>query len=179
MDPRTLAKQAKLTQVRLKELLHYDPETGVFAWLVSWPQAGIMSGDVAGGISGDASKELNGSGYWRIRVDGVRYRAHRLAWLYMTGDWPHGDIDHENRNRSDNRWINLRPATRVQNGHNRSPSKKNTSGTCGVWERNGRWVAMIRNHGKAVFYGMFYTKEDAVLAIEDARVRLHLFAPSA
>ena len=173
MDARTIAKQAKLTQARLKELLHYDPLTGIFTWLVAFPQVGLAVGDVAGGLSGTIEQPgLNGSGYWRIRVDGLRYRAHRLAVLYMAGKWPEGDVDHRDKDRSNNRWLNIRPATRFQNAQNRSISSNNTSGVNGVWQKGRRWCAQINAGGKRHWLGVFFTKEAALLARKEAEARL-------
>ena len=90
-----------LTAARLRELLQYDPETGVFTRLVKTSN-GIKVGDVAG--TADAR------GYILIRVDGWLHLAHRLAWLHMTCEWPKGMIDHINGVRDDNRWSNLRRA---------------------------------------------------------------------
>ena len=92
----------ELTAARLRKMLHYDPETGVFTRL--W------TGNVTG--CPDAK------GYLRIAADGRSYRAHRLAVLYMTGAWPSEQIDHINQVRTDNRWSNLRPATNGENGAN-------------------------------------------------------------
>src|ERR1700719_1662744 len=91
---------------RLRELLSYDPETGVFRWLVRKRQ-NVKAGDVAG--------SFDGCGYCKISIDRRAYKAHRLAWLYMTGEWPPAEIDHINMNRADNRFANLRLATRHQN----------------------------------------------------------------
>src|SRR5690606_34614864 len=100
-----------LTQQRLKELLYYDPETGIFTRLVGRSGPRARAGDVAGSD--------NGKGYIRIYVDGRPYKAHRLAWFYMHGEWPE-EIDHRNGERADNRLSNLRPVTRQQNNLNQS-----------------------------------------------------------
>lgn len=95
------AKEGPLTQDRLRELLHYDPETGLFIRRVT-----TAARATAGTIAGD----MDSKGYWRLRVDRKRYLAHRLAWFYVHGEWPE-EIDHINCKRTDNRLCNLRPAT--------------------------------------------------------------------
>jgi HNH endonuclease len=101
----------QVTQKRLKELLNYDPETGVFTRL---------SNPLKPTGSSDCTK-----GYLRIAIDRVRYKSHRLAYLYMTGEWPAQVVDHINGIKYDNRWCNLRAATLSENGCNRSVVNKN------------------------------------------------------
>jgi hypothetical protein len=110
-----------LTQQRLHELLHYDPSTGAFTWRVA-PNRRIIAGSVAG------VTETNG--YRRIRIDGRQYGAHRLAWLYMHGEFPPNDIDHINRTRDDNRSTNLRAVTRKENMTNVAPRRRLTEVAC-------------------------------------------------
>ena len=93
---------------RLHDVLHYDPLTGVFRWRVA--RGSRAAGDVAGGISG--------AGYRQIGIDGRYYQASRLAWLYTTGEWPDGEIDHKNGVHDDNRWDNLRDVTHTENNQN-------------------------------------------------------------
>lgn len=102
--------EKQLTVVQLKELLHYNPETGVFTWARSVGQRARI-GRVAG------SKVP--SGYIKISVSKRVYSAHRLAWLYMTGSWPENEIDHVDNNPSNNAFSNLRAATKSQNAQNR------------------------------------------------------------
>jgi hypothetical protein len=135
-----------LTQERLKELLDYDPETGVFTWLASTTNR-ISVGDVAGSV--------DRLGYRRIALDRRDYKAHRLAWLYMTGEWPTSDLDHINCDKDDNRIANLRLATEAQNGANRRKNSNNTSGYKGVSSSRGRWRAEIRVNGRARRLGHF------------------------
>lgn len=145
-----------LTQDRLKELLHYDPKTGVFTWLCD--RGGkAKEGTEAGVLS---------TGYVRIMVDGKRYLAHRLASLYVTGAWPAKMVDHENRERADNVWTNLRPATRKQNRENGGPNKNSTSGFRGVsWdERLGKFRARIFHDGQSIFLGGHDSLIDAAAA---------------
>jgi hypothetical protein len=142
-----------LTQQRLKEVLNYDAESGIFTWAVGRRKA--AKGVVAGGFSD--------RGYLNICVDGVRYRAHRLAWLYMYGVYPK-QIDHLNHVRHDNRLINLRETDSYGNSRNQSKPSHNTSGVVGVSLSNRigrnetRWEVKIC--GK--FLGYFDNFFDAV-----------------
>jgi hypothetical protein len=149
-----------LTQEELKKHLTYCPKTGLFTW--------IKTGK-------PASQNPNKSGYLRVRVAGRLYYAHRLAWLYMTGEWPDGDIDHINERKNDNRMLNLRACSRSENKQNVSLTKSNTSGTKGVgWAaREQKWRARIQHNGKDVHLGYFSTKKDAISAIREARLLLH------
>jgi hypothetical protein len=112
-----------ITQARLKEVLHYSPDTGEFVWLTN-PRNQRKVGKLAGSVTAD--------GYATIGIDGFYYKAHRLAHLYMTGILPTDYIDHINGYRNDNRWDNLRNATRQQNQHNSGKAVNNTSGFKGV-----------------------------------------------
>lgn len=98
---------------------------------------------------------------------------HRLIWLYMTGEWPKGDIDHINGRRDDNRWCNLREVTRKENCRNRKRPKTNTSGCIGVSQRenSGKWRAYINNDkNKRVYIGSFISKEEAIAARKAAEI---------
>lgn len=117
--------------------------------------------------------------YLRFQVRGRYVYAHRIAWCLMTGDWPHGDIDHVNGDGGDNRWLNLRVATRAENSQNvGGPRADNTSGYLGVtWhKRAGKWAATIRANGIRHHLGLFVTREDAAAAYREAKARLHSFA---
>ena len=151
---------AKLTAERLRSLLIYDPATGIFTRRVS--RQGFHAGTQAGVIH-------KASGYVYIGVDRKRYRAHRLAWLYMTGEWP-VEIDHDNTIRSDNRWSNLREATRSQNNANAQRRADNTSGHKGVsWvARVNRWRAYITSHGRQCHLGYFRDYRGAIDARDAA-----------
>ena len=111
----------------------------------------------------------------QIRVDGAGYRAHRLAWLYMTSEWPTDVIDHINGDGTDNRWSNIRAATKGQNQCNRRMSRNNTSGRQGVYYRQhrGSWAAEIWFNDKKQYLGTFATKEEAVAARAAAERQLH------
>mgnify|MGYP000037034139 CR=1 FL=1 len=158
-----------LTQERLKELLHYDPDTGLFTWIKS-TNTSIKINSVAGGKTS--------RGYIQIRADKKLYLAHRLAWLYFYGNFPESFLDHVNEKPSDNRISNLRLATHQENGHNKStPHKNNTSGFLGVtWQKlNKKWLAQIRLNGKRKHLGLFNTPESAHKAYLEAKRELHPF----
>ena len=141
------------TYARLREVLHYDTETGVFTWLKSG--SGRRPDLTAG--------RQHSEGYIHIGIDGRRYYAHRLAWLYMTGAFPKEQIDHKNADRSDNRWSNLREATQFQNNANARRSKRNKSGFKGVsWaKKHKKWTAHISVEGRQINLGLF---DDASVA---------------
>jgi hypothetical protein len=156
-----------LTQERLKELLTYNPETGLFHWLVR-----TSNRTDVGKQAGHCEKRL---GYVLIELDGRLYQAQRLAWLYMHGHWPEFEIDHENGNPSDNRFLNLRAATHSQNLKNVKRPSHNTSGFKGVHlhRQSGRWRARIRANGKYYSLGLHTTKELAHAAYREGAIRLH------
>jgi hypothetical protein len=150
---------------RLRDLLHYDPDTGVFTRLKGW------------GKKSPAGKKLgsiDAAGYVVFSIEGVQDYGHRFAWLYMTGEWPASKIDHENQNRSDNRWSNIRAATQAENLRNRGKNKNNTSGFKGVSiAPHGRWRATIRVSGKQIHLGHYSTKEEAAVAYANGARRHH------
>jgi hypothetical protein len=156
----------ELTQDQLKELLHYDPETGIFRWRFGNGR-NVKPWDIAGGD--------NGLGYIKIRVLKTRISAHRLAWLYITGKLPKHEVDHKDGIRSNNAWGNLREATRKQNMENRYLNKNNTSGFTGVtWNaKQQRWAASIGHNKKLIHLGSFKTAEEAAKVAADKRSELH------
>lgn len=149
-----------LTQERLKQSLTYDPETGLFTRNDS--AGGEAKGSVAGGVLNTA--------YIAIRIDRRDYLAHRLAWLYMTGEWPISYIDHINRVPGDNRWENLRAASQTQQNANMGIRKDNTSGYRGVkWDKKrGKWSANIQVNGKQKHLGAFDDKQTAYASYVNA-----------
>lgn len=151
-----MPSKGTLTQARLKELLHYDPETGRFTRRVS--RGGYAVGSRAG--------TTTGRGYLILCVDRKCYLAHRLAFLYMTGSWPPAEVDHINRDPSDNRWENLRLATRQENSWNIGLRGDNTSGHRGVsWDKeNEKWQARGARDGRRVHLGRFESLEEAAAA---------------
>ena len=158
-----------LTQARLKEVLHYDPETGEFRR----PKRIGSRGRVCGGhLLGHWNETV---GYLEIRIDWVLYLAHRLAWFYMTGEWP-DRVDHENRVKTDNRWTSLRNGTGSFNLQNRKTANSNNkSGYLGVTtdERRGSYSARIMLDGIGKHLGVFDTPEHAHYAYVKAKRELH------
>lgn len=151
-----------LTQARLKELLHYDPETGIFTRKSGF--GGRKKGTEAGTLS---------KGYVNICVDGRGYTAGKLAFLYMTGSLPRSLVDHKDLNRQNNAWENLREATQSQNGWNSPRSKNNTTGFKGVWRKRDKFAAEIMSNRKRVRLGSFATAEEAHAAYCAAANELH------
>lgn len=159
-----MKKTELLTQRRLKEVLNYDAESGVFTWAIGRPKA--AKGEIAGGFSD--------RGYLTIGIDGIKHRAHRLAWLYVHGVYPN-QIDHENHIRHDNRMINLRETDSYGNSRNQSKPSDNTSGVVGVSLSNRigrnetRWEVKIC----AKFLGYFDNFFEAVCKRKSAERQLN------
>lgn len=153
MDSDTI-KQNGMTAERLKELLTYDPVSGVFRWRVGRGRQRASS------IAGTISVRKNGRAYVRINISGKIYSAHRLAFLFMTGVWPPNEVDHARGDGTDNSWANLRLATKAQNQGNRRKSRNNTTGFKSVSVRaNGRFYAYIMVNGKQKHLGYFDSPE--------------------
>lgn len=149
--------KSDLTAERLREVLRYDPETGVFTKRFKegkWP-----TGHVVGSYDAHI-------GYVRMVVDGGYYLAHRLAWLYVHGEWPKEQIDHRNQNGQDNRIANLREATNALNCQNRGVRVDTPHGHKGVYwnKRLNKWVASAQIAGKQKHLGVYSDKEEAVQA---------------
>jgi hypothetical protein len=156
-----------LTADRLKEVVSYDPETGIFTWREGTPINLALRGAVAGGPQ-------TTHGYWRIGVDGRRYPAHRLAWLYVTGNWPQYGIDHIDGNRLNNKFSNLRDATAKTNNQNqRKPRSDNTTGFLGVSAYKDKFFAYIKIGRKVKNLGVFRTAEEAHTAYVAAKREHH------
>jgi hypothetical protein len=147
-----MAGVGMITQDRLKDILSYDALTGKFRW--RFKKRGRRAGSLAGGVRPD--------GYVRINVDGSLQYAHRLAWLWVTGECP-TVIDHINRDPSDNRIANLRAATHSQNLRNQGIGRRNTSGFKGVsyFSARGKWRAYLSVNGKFTSLGLFKTATEA------------------
>jgi len=138
----------KLTSDRLKELLDYDPATGVFIWRARPANSRmekVWNGRHAGKVAGSLRllSKSHKTKYRVIAIDSKPYLGHRLAWLYVYGEWPTHEVDHRDLDGGNNSIKNLRPATRGQNAANRGVHKNNTSGFKGIYQnkKGGRWVA--------------------------------------
>lgn len=154
-----------LTAEHLRTLLAYDAETGVFTRIA--PVRGARVGDVAGCVH-------KRTGYLRISVGCQVYSAHRLAWLYMTGGWPKNDIDHMNGLQCDNRFSNLRDATKAINAQNRrKPRKDNQTGLLGVSPVARGYVAQIGMNGEVKRLGIFAEPEQAHAVYLAAKRQMH------
>ena len=153
-----------LTQSRIKELLHYNPGTGQFIWANPLCTR-VKRGDIAG-CTGT-------NGYRTISVEGIRYPAHRLAWLYVYGKFPDSQIDHVNGVENDNRIANLRDVTCSENAQNTKMSKNNSSGINGIYWHKAfrRWMPRISVNGKRVYLGSYKSLELAGLVREEAEVK--------
>jgi hypothetical protein len=163
-----------LTVERLKEVLMYEPESGRFIHL---PRPGSdqptktwntrYAGKIAGRVRSDGRRQLC--------IDKKFYLAARVAWLYMTGKWPNPEVDHENTDCGDDRWDNLREASRQQNACNTRLRHHSKAGLKGVrWHRkNKKWEAKITVHSRQIYLGCYITKEAAHQAYCSAAARLH------
>jgi len=149
---------------RVKELYEYDPLTGIFRHRVA--RGCVRIGDIAGW--------MGKYDYWIINVDGKKFPATNIAWLYMTGTWPTGIVDHRNGNQLDNSWKNLRDATRAQNVWNSKKRSSNKSGFKGVslCTTTGRWRATIVLNGKQHSLGRHSSAELAHEAYKQAAAKL-------
>lgn len=156
-----------LSHERLTSVLDYNPETGVF------------TRRVATAVRGKNVGSLMNNGYHRICLDGQQYLVHRLAWFYTFKEWPKFEIDHINRNKTDNRLVNLRDVRPSENQHNRGVQVTNLSGAKGVsWcMRTHKWVAQITAQRKRYFLGRYDSVATASAAYQTARARLHPTAP--
>jgi hypothetical protein len=161
-----------LTAEYVRSILNYDPETGLFRWRWRNDAPTHWNARWAGCHTAKDPK----SRYHRIKINGHRYPAHHLAWLWMTGTWAADEIDHRDRNTMNNCWRNLREATRAQNRHNNSKSARNKTGYTGVefCEDCPRkpWRSVIHHLGKKTELGLFYTAAEAGAAYQEAQKRL-------
>lgn len=141
-----------IERATLLKLYRYDPETGDFFH---------TNGVACSAIS-------NEKGYIILHINRKKYRAHRLAWFYMTGEWPEGQIDHDNNIKYDNRWINLREADNQLNHYNLLKPKNNTSGAKGVRKvKSGKYETRIKHNQRTISLGVFNTLEEASNAYLD------------
>lgn len=155
-----------LSAERCRDLLNYDPETGTMTLRV---KTSIRT--PAGTLVGSDS----GRGYLRSRLDGVTYRVHRLVWLWVYGEWPCGELDHINGDKTDNRIANLRDVSRGTNNQNLKGAQRNnrSSGLLGAYRKGVRWQAQIMVNGVGTTLGTFDTPEEAHAAYLEAKRLFH------
>jgi hypothetical protein len=150
-----------MTQEELKAMIHYNPESGVFTWIKRpWARSMVYPGDIAG-------NPLKNK-YLQFSLNNKTYLAHRAAFLYMTGEWPDGLVDHIDRNRANNSWSNLRLVTRKENTFNKTPIP-GKSGFLGVFKVKNKYYAHISVDNKKKHIGVYNTPEEAHQAYLDAR----------
>lgn len=160
---------SKLTFMRVREIAHYDPDTGIFTWRLSNSNRVKVGAEM--GV-------LRKDGYLRVQLDGEKHYLHRLAWLYVYGHFPPIYIDHINGVRNDNRLCNLRLADYSLNSENQRKAKSdNQVGILGIervaGSKRNPWSARIRVKGKRLYLGVFPTSEEAYEAYVTAKRRLH------
>ena len=143
-----------ITQARLKEVLSYCPDSGIFTKL----------------STGESFGNSHNRGYLKGFLDGKHYLLHRLAFLYMTGSFPTNQVDHINRDKKDNRWTNLRDVTHAENHRNMPVQSNNSSGITGVHyaKDKRKWVAYIKVNNKRKHLGSFSGKSEAAQARQKA-----------
>lgn len=150
----------EISRNELREYIDYNLNTGEFVWNKSFSR--IKKGMKAGG--------LDAKGYRCIKIKNKSYKAHRLAFLYVLGQMPE-QVDHQDHDRSNNKWMNLRPATHKDNGRNQSLKSSNTSGFTGVVfdKQRQKWQARITVNGKRISLGHFKDKSKAIQARINAK----------
>jgi hypothetical protein len=152
-------------QGRLKDVVNYDPETGIFTWAKS--RKGCTQGKTVG--------TLKDNGYLHIGIDGKKYLLHRLAWLYVHGEFPSNDVDHIDGCRTNNKINNLRSVSRSMNLENMrfAKSHNKSTGILGVYKHNDKFTSRICVRGKDVYLGVFDTSDEAKSAYLDAKRSFH------
>lgn len=150
-----------LTATKCREFLDYNPDTGVFLWKKSKVKA---AGRTAGTITSH--------GYYQISICCRVYYAHRLAWLYMTGEWPKDQVDHIDMDKSNNRFANLRESDASRNSAN-TKTRKNRSGLKGARWDKGKWSSTIVVNKKRIYLGRYEKAEDAHAAYRAAAIKYH------
>lgn len=161
-----------LTAEQLRAVLHYDPKHGFFIWKHR-PELRATTNSLRVGTH--AGSPNGKRGYIAICINGKLHYAHRLAWLFMTGEWPNDMIDHIDGDTANNKFANLRQANRSQNNWNAQKTNRNTSGYKGVyWSKNAKkWVAHITIKGVYHYLGLHNTAEAGHAAYCEASARLH------
>lgn len=155
----------------LREVFSYDPEEGILRWKKPTTRS-VHIGDLAGNIF----TTVDGNRYIKVKLNGKDYRAHRLIWCIVTGEWPSKQIDHRDLDGLNNRFKNLREASNTENGWNQKKKKTNKSGYKGVHlhKSNGKWIARIRvGGGRRLELGFFDSPEEAGAAYNKAALQYH------
>ena len=157
-----------ITQLELKELLKYNPETGVFTWLNPTSYR-VKKGDQ----TGYNHQTLDGKSYLQTSIHRRKYYLHRLVWLYLYGALPVNQIDHINGDGTDNRFCNLREVTHLSNAKNQKLKSTNTSGVCGVhWDKaRKKWAVSLTHARKEYRFGRYIDWFDAVCARKSAEYK--------
>ena len=151
-----------LTAEHLRRVLLYDPYTGLWKWCQGGKGKPKELVWFPGTVTGPRK-------YLSIAIDRLAYYVHRLVFLYMTGAWPKHEVDHIDGDQTNNRWDNLREATRSQNKYNTGIRSHNTTGFRGVYRHeDGKFVARIKIGDKRVNLGSFDTPQQASEAYEEA-----------
>ncbi len=165
-EVRHMADKILPTQEELRRLFDYDPETGELRWASKTdPRANrITIGALAGRVS---------DGYRRVCVRQRLYMVHVLIWVWMTGEWPTVDVDHRDLVRSNNRWNNLRLATRAENMANTGARKGSQSGVKGIGFQKGKWTARLKEGGRVHWLGRHSTIEAAKAAYDQKAVEIY------
>jgi hypothetical protein len=162
-----------ITPENVNEIFSYNEETGILTWKErpsSWFSKRCSCLTWNARYAGRETGTIGRHGYSKVMIKGRSYMAHRVIWLMKTGEWPVMDMDHINRIRNDNRWENLRLATRSENGRNRGINKNNKSGVTGVYYHRNREVSVshIRALGRQITLGYYKDKFEAICARKSA-----------
>lgn len=167
-EDHVMAKRPLPSLEELRQLLSYDSETGIFTWKKRTDIRSAVNARLEGKPAGFVGKQ----GYIRIEIRGVTHSAHRLAWVMTYGEWPEAQLDHINGDPADNRIVNLRCVTEIENSRNRSLPKDNKTGVIGVHTQHGKFVAQIKNNGQIHRLGSFEKLSDAAEARRKAELEL-------
>lgn len=161
--------ELRIDYARLVETLDYDLETGVFRWRRRPPKTSITIGAEAGA----AFLASNCKYYRLLSIEGKQFYAHRIGFLWVNGRPAIGVVDHRDGDSLNNRWDNLREASKSQDNWNKGKQKNNTTGFKGVSRYKGRYLAQIAAHGKGMHLGLFDTPEEAHAAYAEAAMKSH------
>jgi hypothetical protein len=163
-----------LTAEQLRAVLDYDALSGVFRWRWRDDVSPHINQRLAGTVAGWVSRPE--TGHMKVTLNGGSYYLARLAWLYVTGEWPQFEVDHIDTNPGNNSWTNLRDVTHRQNSHNMSTRKTITDELprlkgARFHRTTGRWQASIIVNGKSIYLGLFPTQTLAHAAYREAAIR--------